>query len=174
MKIDKKCIKRINQGDRNTIEYIYSSYYKLVNYHIYEIVRSNEDADELTQDVFVKAFDKIEQYNSKYAFATWLINIAKHTAIDHLRKKRTDIEYVEDVSLFIADDADSIGGELDEKIKTLLSDEEYTIIAHRVYFDLKFAELAQMLGISTATVTGKYYKAILKLKKELKEEDFYD
>ena len=103
MKIDKKCIRLIIERDQKTIEYVYSSYYKLVKYHVYEIVRNNEDAEELTQDVFIKVFDKIEQYNEKNSFATWIINIAKHTAIDHLRKKRPDIEYVDDISLFIND-----------------------------------------------------------------------
>ena len=174
MRIDKKCIKLIKQSDPETIEYIYSSYYKLVKYHVYEIVRSNEDAEELTQDVFVKVFDRIEQYDERHSFATWLINIAKHTAIDHLRKKRPDIEYVDDISLFINDNECFLCGELDAKIKNLLSQEEYTMVTYRVYFDLKFADISKMLGISLATVTGKYYRAILKLKKELKEEDFYD
>lgn len=174
MKIDKKSIKLVKQSDPDTIEYIYSSYYKLVKYHVYEIVRNNEDAEELTQDVFVKAFEKIEQYDEKHSFATWLINIAKHTAIDHLRKKRPDIEYVDDISLINSDDENSLCGELDAKIRYLLSEEEYTIVTYRIYFDLKFADVGKMLGKSTATVTGKYYRAILKLKKELKEEDFYD
>ena len=173
MKIDKKCIRLIIERDQKTIEYVYSSYYKLVKYHVYEIVRNNEDAEELTQDVFIKVFDKIEQYNEKNSFATWIINIAKHTAIDHLRKKRPDIELVEDVSTFESKE-ESFCGELDDKMRALLSEEEYTIVTYRVYFDFKFTEIAKMLKTSIATVTGRYYKAILKLKKSLKEEDFYD
>lgn len=173
MKIDKKCIRLIIERDPKTIEYVYSSYYKLVKYHVYEIVRNNEDAEELTQDVFVKVFDKIEQYNEKHSFATWLISIAKHTAIDYLKKKRPEIDFVEDVSV-IEGKEESFCGELDGKMKALLSEEEYTIVTYRVYFDQKFTEIAKMLKISTATATGKYYKAILKLKKSLKEEDFYD
>ena len=173
MKIDKKCIRLIVERDQKTIEYVYSSYYKLVKYHVYEIVRNNEDAEELTQDVFVKVFDKIEQYNEKHSFATWLINIAKHTAIDHLRKKRPNIELVEDASILESKE-ESFCGELDDKMRALLSEEEYIVVTYRIYFDQKFTEIAKMLKTSTATVAGKYYKAILRLKKSLKEEDFYD
>lgn len=174
MRMDKTTVELIKRGDVKTIEYLYSSYYKLVKYHVYEIVRNNEDAEELTQDVFVKVFYKIGQYDEKHSFATWLINIAKHTAIDHLRKRSPNIDYVEEILPRDQEDAELIGGSLDEKIRGLLSEEEYKIVTSRVYFDLKFIEVAKMLGISLASVTRKYYKGIRKLKKELKMEDFYD
>lgn len=174
MKFDKKCIKLIKQSDQKTIEYVYSTYYKLVKYHIYEMVRNNEDAEELTQDVFIKVFERIEQYDNNYSFVTWITNIAKRTAIDYLRKKRPDIEYVDDISVLYDNEEASLFGELDEKMRCLLSEEEYTIVSYRVYFDLKFVDIGKMLNISTATTTSKYYKAIRRLKKELKEEDFYD
>lgn len=173
MKIDKKSIMLIKQSDRKTIEYVYSSYYKLVKYKIYEIVRNNEDAEEITQDVFVKVFEKIDQYNTKNSFVTWLIRISKNAAIDHLRKKRVNVEYM-DAEQMPNGDEDVFSDSLDEKIKHLLSEEEYVIVTGRIYFDLKFIDVAHMLKLSVPTVTSRYYKAISKLKKGLKKEDFYD
>ena len=171
MKIDKKSIMLIKQGDRKTIEYIYSSYYKLVKYKIYEIVRNNEDAEELTQDVFVKVFDRIEQYDVKNSFATWLINIAKNAGIDHLRKRRVDIEYTDDVSSFNDGEENPFSDDLDKKIKELLTEEEYIIVTGRIYFELKFIDIAGMLNANVPSVTSRYYKVISKLKKGLKKED---
>lgn len=173
MRVDKKSIELIKKGDRKIIEELYLSYYKLVKYKIYEIVKNNEDAEELTQNVFVKVFSKIDQYNTSMNFATWLIRVATNTAKDHLRSRTIDIEYLGDVSHLSADDGDE-HGDLDIKIKALLSDEEYTIVTYRIYFDFKFTDIARMLNLNLPIITGKYYRAIGKLKKTLKEEDFYD
>lgn len=173
MRVDKKNIELIKRGDRKIIEELYLSYYKLVKYKIYEIVKNNEDAEELTQNVFVKVFSKIEQYDPSMNFVTWLIKVATNTAKDHLRLKTVDVEYMDDVSHLSTEDGEE-RGDLDDKIKALLSDEEYTIVTYRIYFDFKFTDIARMLNSSLPIITGKYYRAIGKLKKTLKEEDFYD
>lgn len=174
MKIGKKIIELIRQGDPRTIEEVYTSYYKLVKFKVFEIVHNNEDADEVTQNVFVKVFGRIDQYDPDMNFGTWIIRVAQTTAIDYLRPKQAQIEYRSDISEWAGSEDKSAGGELDVKIKELLTEEEYNIVTYKIYFDLKFTDIAQMLDLNLPIVTGKYYRAIRKLKKSLKEEDFYD
>lgn len=174
MKIDKKTVELIRMGDTKTIEAVYLSYYKLVKYRVLEMVHNNEDADEITQNVFVKVFSRIDQFNTEMKFSTWILNVAKNAAIDFLRTKRFDIEYCDDIPYSSESEEDCVSGELDAVIKRLLTDEEYTIVTYKIYFDFKFSDIAYMLDSNLPIVTGKYYRAIRKLKKNLKEEDFYD
>ncbi len=173
MRVDKKSVELIKRGDRGTTEAVYLSYYKLVKYKIYEIVKSNEDAEDIAQDVFVKAFMHIDSYDTRVNFATWIIAVARNAAIDHLRKRKLEVEYVEDVSVLSAADEDDGGDDLDARIKQLLTEEEYTIVTYKIYFDFKFTDIARMMGSNLAVVTGKYYRAIRKLQKGLRE-DTYD
>ena len=160
--MDKKSVELIQRGDRKTIEYIYLRYYKLVKYKAYEMVKNNEDADEITQDVFVKVFKKIDSYDTKQNFVTWLLTITKNTAIDYLKLKIFDTECIEDFSNVSDNAKETNKCDLDDKIKSLLTDEEYMIVIHKIYFELKFSEIAKILNSNLASVTGKYYRAINK------------
>ena len=175
MKIDKKAIKLIKNGDIKTVETVYSHYYKLVKYTVLKVVSNNEDADEITQDVFVKVFRDIEKFDTKYSFVTWLATIAKNTAIDHTRHKQSvKAELCDDFSSFEGAYEEDFCDELDTKIKKLLTDEEYAVFSYRIYFDFKYIEIASALDISIPAASRRYKSAISKLKRGLDKEDFYD
>lgn len=128
MKIDKRTVEQIRYGDRKTIEYVYSSYYKLVKYKVYEMLNNNEDADDITQEVFVKVFKNIEKYDTKQNFNSWILAITKNTCLDYLKIKRVNIEYGDNFSDISDAEEATHGDDLDDKIKRLLSEEEYTIV----------------------------------------------
>ncbi len=78
----------LQQGDNEGYEKLYDNYASMLFGIISRIVRDAEDAENLLQDCFVKIWRNIEQYDaSKGRFATWLINIARNTAIDFTRSK---------------------------------------------------------------------------------------
>lgn len=62
--------------------------------HILKFVKVVEDAEDICQRSFEKAFMNIDKYDPKYAFSTWLYNIAQNESIDHLRRNRTTISPV--------------------------------------------------------------------------------
>lgn len=171
MKINNKTIKLIINKDIKTIEQIYNHYYKLVHFIIFKQVNNKNDIDDLTQEVFIKIFNKINTYKLEYNFTSWISTITKNTAIDFLRKQKETLEFNEDV--YITEDNDNTY-ELDKQIKEILNDEEYTIVTHKLYFNFKFKDIAKYLNSNTSSITGKYYRALGKLKKELKKEDYYD
>ncbi len=175
MKIDKKAIKLIKNGDIKTVEAVYSHYYKLVKYTVLKVVSNNEDADEITQDVFVKVFRDIEKFDTKYSFVTWVVTIAKNTAIDHTRRKQNvKAELCDDLSSFEGAYEEDFRDDLDAKIQNLLTDEEYAVFSYRIYFDFKYIEISRALNISIPAASRRYKSAIFKLKKGLDKEDFYD
>lgn len=175
MVIDRKIVARVKGGDEKTIEKVYNAYYKPVKFVAYGILHSNEDAEEVTQDTFIKAFKKIDSFDTQCKFYNWITAIAKNTAIDRLRRKmNNEIEYLDNIEQVANDDDKSVFGELDAQMQQILTDEEYKIVTCKVYFEFKLKDIAKILDMTLGTVSTKYYRALGKLKKNLKAEDFYD
>ena len=177
MKLDRKKMELIKLGDKKTFDEVYLTYYKLVKYIIFDIVKNHDDAEDLSQEVFVKVFQKIDTFIPNTEMTPWISSIAKNTAIDFLKNKNSRVSIIlldtPDAGITV-EDADCISDAIDEKMKNILDEHEYFILVHKLYLELKFVEIADMLGTNVAKVAGKYYRAINKLKKELKREDFYD
>lgn len=177
MKLSRKRIEKIKQNENGAFDEIYLTYYKLVKYVIYELVKSDSDAEDLTQDVFVKVFLRIDTFIPGSDMTSWISSIARNTAKDFLKSKKnkTSIIYTDNTDISFADDDTYFAtDELDKKMRTILDDSEYTVVIHRLYFDLKFKDIADMMNESIAKIASQYYRAIGKLKKNLKKEDFYD
>lgn len=86
--IELNYIKRIKEGETQLFSYFLSTYSNSVFRLISGIVHSKEDAEELCQDSFLKAFKKLDTYRGDCSFATWLYRIAYNTAISSTRKQR--------------------------------------------------------------------------------------
>jgi RNA polymerase sigma factor (sigma-70 family) len=75
-------------GDEKAFSQLMNRYKEAIYFRLLKMVNYKDDAEELTIETFGKAFTNIHQYKSRYAFSTWLYNIASNHALDHLRKKR--------------------------------------------------------------------------------------
>lgn len=81
-------IKRTVAGDTEAFALLADRYSRSVYSLVARIAGSAEDAEELTQDVFLKAFDALGRFDGRSAFATWLYRIACNTALSHVRRRR--------------------------------------------------------------------------------------
>jgi len=91
---DSKLIECAMLGEQAAFTALLTRYRDALIQHIQKYVIVREDAEDVCQRSFEKAFMNIDKYNSQYAFSTWLYNIAKNEAIDHLRKSRSNINSV--------------------------------------------------------------------------------
>ena len=82
------------QRDQGAFALLLEKYRSALMSHILKYVTVVEDAEDICQRSFEKAFMNIERYNPQYAFSTWLYNIAQNEAIDHLRRSRASINSV--------------------------------------------------------------------------------
>jgi len=81
-------VSQFQKKDEEAFEKLYNMYSQSMHGVIYNIVRDNEIAEEVMQDVFIKAWEKADSYNSsKGRFFTWLLNISRNAAIDKTRSK---------------------------------------------------------------------------------------
>ncbi|MCE3008027.1 MAG: sigma-70 family RNA polymerase sigma factor [Bacteroidetes bacterium] len=81
-------IDRAKQGDEKAYEVLLKKYQKSVYYLIYKMIRNPEDAEDLTQETFAKAFGSLVSFDPKFAFSTWLFKIGSNSAIDFIRRKK--------------------------------------------------------------------------------------
>lgn len=83
-----KLVQQFKNKDPQAFETLYEMYHKNVSGIVFNIVRDQEVAEEVTQDVFIKAWNNSESYSAKKGrFFTWILNIARNAAIDKTRSK---------------------------------------------------------------------------------------
>jgi len=166
-------IKRILEGETNLFSYFAERYSRSIHSLIIRIIPSKEDAEELTQDTFLKAFRKLDTFKGECSFSTWLFRIAYNTAISATRKKRIILPIIDDAMLegltgelidtFFEDDEDEIRLQKLEAAITKLTVEEKTLIT-LFYTDNKpVAEIADLLELTTDNVKVKLYRVRKKL-----------
>lgn len=123
------------------------------------------DADELTQDVYLRAFRGWNQFNGKSSRQAWLFGIAKRTRIDWFRKKRREnlvasldnqenFEKVNSASTDV-DDIEKVWNAVRE-----LDDEQSQIVHLRFAAGLSYAQIAQALGIPVGTVRSRLHRGL--------------
>jgi RNA polymerase sigma-70 factor (ECF subfamily) len=87
---DKELVRLSQKGDERAAHELVSRFERPVFSQVQRMVRDRELAEDLAQEAFVRAFDRIDQYDPSYKFSSWLFKIAHNLTIDHLRKKELD------------------------------------------------------------------------------------
>ncbi len=81
-------VERLKQGDQTAFKYIVDTYQNMVYNTCLSIVKSEEDAEDLTQEVFVQVYQSVHSFKGESKFSTWLYRIATTKSLDHERKKK--------------------------------------------------------------------------------------
>ena len=163
---EKKLIEGIKQRDEEAFNEIYYKYHDLVYYVILKIVKKRDDANDITEDTFLKMYQKIDQYNGGN-FKYWLLQIAKHNALNFITRvapKRQEISLNDELICDVQDNSHSLG-KYDDLLKDNFSEEERTIIILKIVFNYTFDEIAIELNLSKSYVYRCYKNSIIKLKK---------
>ncbi|NLU05769.1 MAG: RNA polymerase sigma factor [Firmicutes bacterium] len=80
--------RKISQGDEEAFETLYNRYYKQIYLHVSGIVKNNQDAEDLTQEVFLRVYSSIGTYSGRASLGRWMRRVATNLCIDKMRKKR--------------------------------------------------------------------------------------
>ncbi|WPU99562.1 sigma-70 family RNA polymerase sigma factor [Mucilaginibacter sp. cycad4] len=140
--------------------------------------KGREDAEEIAQDCFVKAYRSLASFQGQSKFSTWLYSIVYTTAMTFLRKKRVDTDSIDDEGTFVQVEShesayDTNNAEnksrsyyLNQAIEQLLPDDA-TIITLFYKGEQSLEEIAQTMGIETNTVKVKLFRARQRLKEKL-------
>jgi RNA polymerase sigma-70 factor (ECF subfamily) len=177
---DADLIRRALTGDQRACRDLVRRYQRQVFSVLMRVVRRPEDAEDLTQETFVRMFRALERYDPERPFTAWLFTIATRLAIDHLRRRR-----VQTFSLTVTEPGSTEEHELDvedpgpgpdvitsnreeEKQASDLIDslpEHYRIVVVlRHQQDLSYEEIAEALNLPLGTVKARIHRARALLK----------
>lgn len=174
-------IRRILDGETELYSCFLDRYSRPMYSLVIQIVSGSEDAEEIVQDVFLKAFNSLHTYRGDSSFSTWLYRIAYNMAIGFARKKKREYIAIEENLLnSIPDDkADSVLFPTDDEEKIMklteaigmLSSEETAIITLFYYEEKSVDEVAQITKLSPSNVKVRLHRARKKLYVILSTDD---
>ena len=173
-------IKEILNGKTEQYEYFLDRYGQQVFVLVDRIVSCQEDAEELTQDVFLKAFQQLSSFKAESSFSTWIYRIATNLAISAVRKKRNDVLRLDDsvfanlsdrqVDEALEDESEEQMERLQQAINQLEADERALITLY--YLEEKpLAEVAFILGMTEGNAKVKLHRIRKKLYVLIKNQE---
>ena len=173
-------IKEILNGKTEQYEYFLDRYGQQVFVLVDRIVSCQEDAEELTQDVFLKAFQQLSSFKAESSFSTWIYRIATNVAISAVRKKRNDVLRLDDsvfanlsdtqVDEALEDESEEQMERLQQAMNQLEADERALITLY--YLEEKpLAEVAFILGLTEGNAKVKLHRIRKKLYVLIKNQE---
>ena len=173
-------IKEILNGKTEQYEYFLDRYGQQVFVLVDRIVSCQEDAEELTQDVFLKAFQQLSSFKAESSFSNWIYRIATNIAISAVRKKRNDVLHLDDsvfanlsdtqVDEALEDESEEQMERLQQAMNQLEADERALITLY--YLEEKpLAEVAFILGMTEGNAKVKLHRIRKKLYVLIKNQE---
>jgi len=168
-----KIIEQVKQGDLLSFRLLVDKY-KTMAYHIaIQVIRNNEDAEEIAQDAFLKAYQSINNFKGEAKFSTWFYRIVYNQAISKTRKKKIETSNIDDIQIADKDVADSYESfskleqeERSNQLKTAinkLKEEEALIITLFYMNENSIEEISEITNFTVSNVKVKLFRARKKL-----------
>jgi RNA polymerase sigma-70 factor (ECF subfamily) len=175
---DSEIISRVLQGDHQAYAGLVSRYQNYVFTLVLRMVKTREDAEEVAQDVFVKAYRALADFRGDARFSTWLYTIVNTTCITFLRKKKLETHSLDNDSVFeLADSQDSgfRANLVEQKSRqamvnqaiSLLSEDDAQVITLFYKAEQSLDEIAKILGIEQNTAKVRLHRARARLKEKM-------
>ena len=177
---DAKLIQRVLSGDDTAFSTLVQKYQKPVHALVWRKIGDFHIAEDLTQDTFLKAYQKLATLKDPQSFAGWLYVIATNHCKTWLRKKRLQTQPLETTSSadlerttyseYVIDKNEQTAAEVHrEVVKQLLAklqESERTVITLYYLGEMTYEEISKFLGVSVSTIKNRLYRARRHLKKE--------
>lgn len=166
---DEDAITRLSKGEIEAFTELYDKYVEKIYNFIFYRVSNRALAEDLTSEVFLRAFDRIETFNpEKSKFSTWLFQIAKNRLIDYYRAMKPLDELNESMEIAsdysVIDEVDKVFDAMRVKaILDKLESNERDLIIMRLWDDLSYREITELTGRSEASLKMHFSRIMKKL-----------
>ncbi len=170
-----KLVPAASRGDAGAFGKLYDLYLDTVYRYVYYKVGVQAEAEDLTSQVFVKAWEAMPRYQwREIPFSHWLMRLARNAVIDHYRTARPQGELDEDlVSGEAGPQAEYLRWERSKELEAAirqLPEDQQTVIVLRFVEEMDYAELASITGKSQGALRVTQYRALMALRKILERE----
>ena len=173
-------IKEILHGNTTLYEYFLDRYGQQVFVLVDRIVSCQEDAEELTQDVFLKAFQQLSSFKAESSFSTWIYRIATNVAISAVRKKKNETIRLDESVFFNLSESqvdEALEDESEEQLQRLqrameqLEADERALITLYYMEERPLTEVAFILGMTEGNAKVKLHRIRKKLYIFIKDQE---
>jgi len=181
---DQALVESALAGDQKAYQQLFEMHRQAIFHVTVKIVKNAEEAKDLVQETFIKAFGSLKSYDPSYRFSTWLYKIAANCSIDAIRKRKIEALSLDkpiatrdgDVQMEVPDYSFHPERDLSEKRRHFsieeaieeLPDKYKEVIVMRHKEDKPYEEIARILHVPVGTVKARIFRARELLKKKLK------
>ena len=176
---DEQLIRQYLDGDKKNFEEIVERYLKIIYNFVYRLIGNEKNAEDITQEIFLRVWKNIKKFDTKKSFKTWIFTIAKNASIDYLRKRKDII-----MSTFDNEDGGNVvlDNIIDEELKpdeifALAKDKKTVelamdkisivqkeIIVLKYMNEMSLFEIAEIMDIPLNTVKSHHRRALIKIR----------
>lgn len=182
---DQILVQRVQDGDVAAFDTLVRKYRERLYSVVYNLTSNREDAADITQDAFIKAFSSINRFQGKSAFFTWLYRIGVNTTLSHLKRNRfrrffslenlqeegSHAKVLETLAAKHKSEKGALLSELQEKLNEALqklSPKHRTVVVLFEIEGLSHQEIAEIVGCSVGTVRSRLHYAKQQLQADLR------
>lgn len=174
LKSDLELVEEVKAGNRISFSELVKRHQKGLLRMSLRFVKDLDTAEDVVQESFIKAYEKLNSFEGRASFKSWLFQIAVNNARNRLRGSRNMMD-IENVQLAVGAEAESslvhsaIAGMLQEEVDKL-PDRQRTALVLRVYEDMSFSEIAEIMDCPYDTAKANYRHALMKLREIFEEQ----
>ena len=166
---DLRYVRKALKGNKNAFGKLVEFYRDQILYLAYDYLGNYEEAKDAAQDVFVKAYENLKQFNQDAKFKTWLYRIAINTSLDYLRKRKSknETQYkikLNDAEILHENAKIDLWDDIFNKAINELSEKQYSALVLKYFHDKSTTEISEILECDINTVRVHLHRAIEKLK----------
>jgi len=171
---DNSLVMRCMRGDRQALGELIKEYERPVYNAAFRILGNPDDAADVTQTVFLKAFERLDQYNPEYKFFSWIYRIAVNESINQRSRSKNlqtldDEEFADSANPEDAVDSESLSTIIQAGLMELQEDYRVVVVL-RHFSDLSYKDISEVLRIPEKTVKSRLYSARQLMKAQLMEQ----
>ena len=173
---DRILVARYRNGDREAFAELVVRYQRPIYNAAFWVLRRAEDAHDVTQDVFLKVAERLDEYDPEYKFFSWIYRIAVNEALNLLRRNGREEALDEEIDIPAGESTNperkAGEAELARRIQAALmhmATNDRVVLTLRHFSELSYQEIGQILDLDEKTVKSRLFEARLRLRKLLQD-----
>ena len=174
---DRELVRRIRDGDAEALRAIVERYQDRIFSLVYGIVRDRHEVEDVAQEVFLKVYTRIQAFDERSKFYTWLYRVAANAAKDHVKKRsRRPVVALDEDDVVPSTGDNPVGHAVAAETRRLVREaitalplRYREVLTLRELEGLSYNEIASVLQISIGTVESRLHRARAKLKRRLEQ-----
>lgn len=186
--LDTELVDLARRGESRAFDVLIQRYQTKVTHLVYRYVDDRDTALDLVQDIFLKIFRNLVGFKGESKFSSWMFRIAVNDCIDHRRRlkvrKEQSLDRIQEFGFDVVDEHEEtniegriLAAETKRELKAALEDlpaKQKAVVVMKIYQDMTFDEISEIVGDPVSTVKSRLYKALKSMGSELRRKSFLE